>query len=194
MSIAAMTAIVLFILTATGALQHTFEQLHQRCGAVLFWLFCVLCLKIFLLSPIPEIEINIGFVPIMLGPALLAAAKTESGRVLPLAAALGVVYAAARFLLHKTETAVFVYGAAAFIAAFFFGKRCGFAAFAAAAASAPIFGALIEFAVEYIGIGYGVVQISTAVCDAQMVGAAACTAACEAFKITKKSEIKANPT
>lgn len=75
MSIAAMTAIVLILLTLTGVLRHTVEETGIKNTHVIYWLICVICLKAFLLNPTPEIELNFGLVPIIIGPAVFAAAK-----------------------------------------------------------------------------------------------------------------------
>lgn len=52
---------------------------------VIYWLICVICLKAFLLNPTPEIELNFGLVPIIIGPAVLLpqrAPQTGSFRLL----------------------------------------------------------------------------------------------------------------
>lgn len=65
MSVAAMTAIVLILLTLTGVLRHTVEETGIKNTHVIYWLICVICLKAFLLNPTPEIELNFGLVPII---------------------------------------------------------------------------------------------------------------------------------
>ena len=169
MSIAAMTAIVLILLTLTGVLRHTVEETGIKNTHVIYWLICVICLKAFLLNPTPEIELNFGLVPIIIGPAVFAAAKGTANRVIPFAFVFGIVYMLINYL----------YGSVIFTAALIFGRRCDISAFACAAVLAPVFGGLAEFAIEYISIGYGAVQLSTEVCDAQMIGIAAYAAACE---------------
>lgn len=85
MSIAAMTAIVLILLTLTGVLRHTVEETGIKNTHVIYWLICVICLKAFLLNPTPEIELNFGLVPIIIGPAVFApqrAPQTGSFRLL----------------------------------------------------------------------------------------------------------------
>ena len=85
MSIAAMTAIVLILLTLTGVLRHTVEETGIKNTHVIYWLICVICLKAFLLNPTPEIELNFGLVPIIIGPAVLLpqrAPQTGSFRLL----------------------------------------------------------------------------------------------------------------
>lgn len=52
MSIAAMTAIVLILLTLTGVLRHTVEETGIKNTHVIYWLICVICLKAFLLNQI----------------------------------------------------------------------------------------------------------------------------------------------
>ena len=83
------------------------------------------------------------------------------------------------FSAQNSETANYLYGSVIFTAALIFGRRCDISAFACAAVLAPVFGGLAEFAIEYTSIGYGAVQLSTEVCDAQMIGIAAYAAACE---------------
>lgn len=179
MSIAAMTAIVLILLTLTGVLRHTVEETGIKNTHVIYWLICVICLKAFLLNPTPEIELNFGLVPIIIGPAVFAAAKGTANRVIPFAVVFGIVYMLISFSAQNSETANYLYGSVIFTAALIFGRRCDISAFACAAVLAPVFGGLAEFAIEYISIGYGAVQLSTEVCDAQMIGIAAYAAACE---------------
>ena len=179
MSIAAMTAIVLILLTLTGVLRHTVEETGIKNTHVIYWLICVICLKAFLLNPTPEIELNFGLVPIIIGPAVFAAAKGTANRVIPLAFVFGIVYMLINFSAQNPETANYLYGSVILTAALIFGRRCDISAFACAAVLAPVFGGLAEFAIEYISIGYGAVQLSTEVCDAQMIGIAAYAAACE---------------
>ena len=83
------------------------------------------------------------------------------------------------FSAQNSETANYLYGSVIFTAALIFGRRHDISAFACAAVLAPVFGGLAEFAIEYTNIGYGAVQLSTEVCDAQMIGIAAYAAACE---------------
>lgn len=170
MSIAAMTAIVLILLTLTGVLRHTVEETGIKNTHVIYWLICVICLKAFLLNPTPEIELNFGLVPIIIGPAVFAAAKGTANRVIPLAFVFGIVYMLINFSAQNSETANYLYGSVIFTAALIFGRRCDISAFACAAVLAPVFGGLAEFAIEYTSIGYGAVQLSTEVCDAQMIG------------------------
>ena len=146
---------------------------------VIYWLICVICLKAFLLNPTPEIELNFGLVPIIIGPAVFAAAKGTANRVIPFAFVFGIVYMLINFSAQNSETANYLYGSVIFTAALIFGRRCDISAFACAAVLAPVFGGLAEFAIEYTSIGYGAVQLSTEVCDAQMIGIAAYAAACE---------------
>ena len=179
MSIAAMTAIVLFLLTLTGVMRHTFEGTGTKKTHVIYWLICVICLKAFLLNPTPEIELNFGLVPIIVGPAVFAAANGAANKVIPLAFVFGIVCLLTNFLMQNSETANYLYGLAVLITALFFGIRHDISAFACAAVLAPVFRGLAEFAIEYISIGYGAVRLSTEVCDAQMIGIAAFAAACE---------------
>ena len=163
MSIAAMTAIVLILLTLTGVLRHTVGETGIKNTHVIYWLICVICLKAFLLNPTPEIELNFGLVPIIIGPAVFAAAKGTANRVIPFAFVFGIVYMLINFSAQNSETAKYLYGSVIFTAALIFGRRCDISA----------------FAIEYTSIGYGAVQLSTEVCDAQMIGIAAYAAACE---------------
>ena len=104
MSIAAMTAIVLILLTLTGVLRHTVEETGIKNTHVIYWLICVICLKAFLLNPTPEIELNFGLVPIIIGPAVFAAAKGTANRVIPFAFVFGLVYLLIHFSVQNTET------------------------------------------------------------------------------------------
>ena len=176
MSIAAMTAIVLILLTLTGVLRHTVEETGKKHTHVIYWLICVIA---FLLNPTPEIELNFGLVPIIIGPAVFAAAKGTANSVIPFALVFGIVYMLINFSVQNPETANYLYGSAILTVALIFGRRRDISAFACAAVLAPVFGGLAEFAIEYISIGYGAVQLSTEVCDAQMIGIAAYAAACE---------------
>ena len=164
MSIAAMTAIVLILLTLTGVLRHTVGETGIKNTHVIYWLICVICLKAFLLNPTPEIELNFGLVPIIIGPAVFAAAKGTANRVIPFAFVFGIVYMLINFSAQNSETAKYLYGSVIF--------TCS-------VGLAPVFGGWAEFAIEYTSIGYGAVQLSTEVCDAQMIGIAAYAAACE---------------
>ena len=94
MSIAAMTAIVLILLTLTGVLRHTVEETGIKNTHVIYWLICVICLKAFLLNPTPEIELNFGLVPIIIGPVtrdeavfFFVTGERVQFRILPLLAA-----------------------------------------------------------------------------------------------------------
>ena len=106
MSIAAMTAIVLILLTLTGVLRHTVEETGIKNTHVIYWLICVICLKAFLLNPTPEIELNFGLVPIIIGPAVFAAAKGTANRVIPFAFVFGIIYMLLNFSVQNSETSM----------------------------------------------------------------------------------------
>ena len=79
-----MTAIVILLTLTGGAAAHRGET-GDKNTHVIYWLICVICLKAFLLNPTPEIELNFGLVPIIIGPAVFAAAgapQTGSFRLL----------------------------------------------------------------------------------------------------------------
>lgn len=126
MSIAAMTAIVLILLTLTGVLRHTVEETGIKNTHVIYWLICVICLKAFLLNPTPEIELNFGLVPIIIGPAVFAAAKGTANRVIPFAFVFGIVYMLINFSVQNPETANYLYGSVILTAALIFGDAAIF--------------------------------------------------------------------
>ena len=169
MNLTAMSALIIFIFCAADILPRVFEKTELNRGKTAYFVLCVWVLRMFRIKFLPEFTLNISCIIILTACAVLKACREQKGVLKTLLSAAFCASAAAFYnsVIGESEISMLLFALLNAVSGLAFG---GPAAAFACSAAVPVSAEILRFILELCRYGYGALELTENIVDAQMAG------------------------
>lgn len=169
MSLFLMSILMLAVLTLFGTISGLLDILQKKKFHVLYLLLSLLLLHSFIISPMPEIEINAAVIALFIVSCIILYRykRTVTGIGLILTGCFCIVSAAVNVLAESTEPTALLLG---ILPALIVPIKRDHASAIAAAGLIPVVSEMLRALFEMLNLGYGTVRLGSFTSDVQLLG------------------------